>query len=246
MRKPETTYRPWLTGRMASAAALTCVMALGLMAADRAGIVPLESADKYPQQAEREDFVIGVKVLGTKDVERLFASDLNKHYIVVEVAIYPREGRLVEVSADQFVLHEEVSSESARAAAPRDAARILQQANTKRGGGRDIVLYPSVGVGYSTGGPYNRGGMHTSVGVGVGVGGAGDSGADTPEDRDAMEAELSEKGLPGGQFTKPVAGYLYFPLKPRKPAEAKLSLEQWPDGAAKAWPRLPLAAPRNK
>jgi hypothetical protein len=61
-----------------------------------------------------------------------------------------------------------------------------------------------------------------------------------------MEAELSEKGLPSGGFATPVAGYLYFPLKPRKPAEAKLSLEQWPDGAAKAWPRLPLALPRSK
>ena len=243
MIKPETTYRPRQTGRSASVAALTCMLALGLMAEDRAGIVPLENAGKYPQQAEREDFILGVKVLGAKDVERLFASDLNKHYIVVEVAIYPREGRLAEVSADQFLLYEEASSESARAAAPRDAARILQQANTKRGGGRDVVLYPSVGVGYSTGGPYDRGGVSTSVGVGVGVGGPGGSGADTPDDRDAMEAELSEKGLPSGEFAKPVAGYLYFPLKPRKPAEAKLSLEQLPDGAAKAWPRLPLALP---
>jgi len=244
MSKPETTYRPRQTGRAASVAALTCMLALGLMAEDRAGIVPLENAGKYPQQAEREDFVLGAKVLGAKDVERLFASDLNKHYVVVEVAIYPREGRLAEVSADQFVLYEEASSESARAAAPRDAARILQQANAKRNhGGRDIVLYPSVGVGYSTGGPYHRGGVSTSVGVGVGVGDPGGSGADTPDDRDAMEAELSEKGLPSGEFAKPVAGYLYFPLKPRRPAEAKLSLEQWPDGAAKAWPRLPLALP---
>ena len=99
--KPGIPYRPRQTGRIASApltcmAALTCMLALGLMAEDRAGIVPLENANKYPQQVEREDFFVGAKVLGAKDVERLFASDLNKNYVVVEVAIYPREGRLVE------------------------------------------------------------------------------------------------------------------------------------------------------
>jgi hypothetical protein len=232
-------------GKMASAAALACVLGLGLMAADRAGIVPLESANAYPRQAERDSFTLGAKILSAEDVRRLFASDLNKRYVVVEVAVYPREGQLVNVSADQFVLYEEVSSESARAAAPRDAARILQQTNAKRGG-RDIVLYPQMGVGYSSGGPYRRGGVDTSVGVGVGVGGPGEPEADTPEDRDAMEAELSEKGLPSGDFAKPVAGYLYFPLKLRKPAEATLTLEQWPDSAAKAWPRLPLDLPGNK
>jgi hypothetical protein len=33
-----------------------------------------------------------------------------------------------------------------------------------------------------------------------------------------MELELSEKGLPEGETSKPVAGYLYFPLKARKKA----------------------------
>jgi len=31
-----------------------------------------------------------------------------------------------------------------------------------------------------------------------------------------METELTEKGLPEGAVTAPVAGYLYFPLVPKK------------------------------
>jgi hypothetical protein len=44
----------------------------------------------------------------------------------------------------------------------------------------------------------------------VGIGGP--NGRGYPEDRRVMETELTEKGLPEGSISKPVCGYLYFPI----------------------------------
>ena len=82
-------------------------------------------------------------------------------------------------------------------------------------------LYPSAGVGYESGPSYDPvygtrrgGGVGTSVGVGVGVGDSRP--AATDRDRKTMELELGEQQLPEQVVTKPVAGYLYFPLPTKK------------------------------
>lgn len=189
------------------------------------GVVPLTQPTDYPYSLERNDFALGAKVLSRQEVDRLFTTDLNRGYVVLEVAIYPAQGGAVNVSAGQFLLREDGSRDYARAAKPSEAAGALQRKNAKRGGGRDVTLYPTVGVGYSTGGPYyGRGGWNTSVGVGVGVG-PSDAPASTEADRDVMETELTDKGIPSGEFDKPVAGYLYFPLTIDDPKQAHLKLD---------------------
>jgi hypothetical protein len=202
---------------------LTAVIGL---AGELPGLVPLGQASDYPYYLERGDFSLGAKVLSPQEVESLFASDLNRGYIVVEVAVYPPQGGAVELSQSQFLLRQDGSRDYARAAKPSDAAGALQRKNAKRGSGRDVTLYPQVGVGYSTGGPYygRGGGWNTSVGVGVGVG-PSDAPASTEADRDAMETELTDKGLPAGRFDKPVAGYLYFPLTIDDPKTSRLKLD---------------------
>jgi hypothetical protein len=59
--------------------------------------------------------------------------------------------------------------------------------------------------------------VYKQVGVGVGIGGGSQSGS-TDKDRAAMETELSEKGLPEGAASAPVAGYVYFPVTRKKNA----------------------------
>jgi hypothetical protein len=54
------------------------------------------------------------------------------------------------------------------------------------------------------------------VGVAVSDGGPGPKPGSTDKDRSAMETELSEKGLPEGTATAPVAGYIYFPVSNKK------------------------------
>src|SRR5262245_44165712 len=58
------------------------------------------------------------------------------------------------------------------------------------------------------------GGVYTTTGAGVGIGSKG--GPPTERDLEAMERELSDKGLPEGNAKRPVAGYLYFPLSEKK------------------------------
>jgi hypothetical protein len=192
-------------------------------AGEKPGVIPLAQPAEYPYHLERNDFSLGVKVLTRGEVEKLFASDLNRGYVVLEVAVYPAQGGVVKLSEGQFLLRRDQSRDYARAAKPADAAGVLQKANAKSGG-RDVTLYPQVGVGYSSGGPYYNGGWHTSAGVGVGIGST-EPEASTDADRKTMETELTEKGLPVGTFDKPVAGYLYFPLSVVDPARARLMLD---------------------
>ena len=59
----------------------------------------------------------------------------------------------------------------------------------------------------------------------VGVGRSGTNPASTDKDRSAMEAELSEKGLPEGATTRPVSGYIYFPVSKKSFAGHQLEYE---------------------
>jgi hypothetical protein len=50
----------------------------------------------------------------------------------------------------------------------------------------------------------------------VGIGGSRPQPGSTDVDRNTMELELGEKGLPEGEASAPVAGYLYFSLPQAK------------------------------
>jgi hypothetical protein len=105
----------------------------------------------------------------------------------------------------------------------------LQRASEPKPDGHDVVVVPTAGVGYQTGGidpvtgAPRRGGVVTSTGVGVGVGGPQDPKAgSTDADRRTMELELREKGLPEGNTAHAVSGYLYFSQPQRKNAKYQL------------------------
>jgi hypothetical protein len=198
-------------------------------AGEKPGVVPQPQPGDYPYHLDHNDFSLGVKVLSRDQVEKLFASNLNPEYVVVEVAVYPAQGGAIHVSEGQFLLRQDQGHDYARAAEAADVARVLQKGNARRGG-RDVTLYPQVGVGYSSGGYYG-GGWHTSVGVGVGIGDSQPE-ASTDADRKTMATELSEKGLPVGAVDSPVAGYLYFPLSVSDPVRARLMLDFVSDAAA--------------
>ena len=113
-------------------------------------------------------------------------------------------------------------------AKPATAKVVAATLQKKAANTRDVTVYPSVGVGYGNGG-YDPatgtrapGGTYTQVGVGVGIGGGQQSGA-TDKDLSAMETELSEKGLPEGTASAPVAGYVYFPISRKKGAALQLT-----------------------
>lgn len=188
------------------------------------GLKPAAKATEYPQNAEGKMVAIGARLLSPDQVSSAFATDLERGYVVVEVALYPKEGKL-DIGPGDFSLRLAGTDLSARAASPKLIASTLQRAASRD---RDITVHPQVGVGYETGGggydpvygTTRRGGWTTSTGVGVGIGGRGQGPASTDRDRKTMEAELSEQQLPETVTATAVAGYLYFPLKAKSKTAA--------------------------
>ena len=204
------------------------LMATLLFADGGSGIRPRGSAADYPAHSTAAEVSLGAAVIPPAQVKKLFATDLNGGgYIVLEVAVYPEAGREVNVAPGDFMLQMGPNSETVRSVSPEAIAAILQRKNMpppppKPG---DITVTPNATIGYESGGydpvtGQRVHGVYTGVGVGVGVGGAGAppvaGPAATGRDRDTMQQELSDKALPEGKTTKPVAGYLYFPRPARK------------------------------
>jgi hypothetical protein len=186
-------------------------MAGGIVAAQDPGIAPRPSASDFPAHSERANVSVGAALLTPEEIRHAFATDLAKNYMVVEVALYPSQP--VAVKRSEFTLVVPGTHNALRPLAPRTTAAAVQKRNAS---GRDVTLYPGANVGYESG-PYGRG-VDTGVGLGVGIGAPGqDRPAASDADRRVMEQELSDKSLPEGSFSKPVAGYLFFPLSKKAP-----------------------------
>jgi hypothetical protein len=178
----------------------------------------MDAAD-YPAHAAADGVAVGARLLSPEQVRDTFSTDLNRGYVVVEVAAYPKNGAQIDLGPGDFLLRIKGTGTDARPASPRAIAAALRKASSKD---RDIALYPTLGVGYETGprvydpasGGTRGGGWNTSAGVGVGVGGQRPGSSDA--DRKTMEAELGEQELPEKVTTAPVSGYLYFPLATKK------------------------------
>jgi hypothetical protein len=190
-----------------------------LFAVPREGIQPRKSAADFPQQKAGDGIVVAAASLTPEQVKSNFATDLNRGFLVVEVAIYPEKGRSIELHPSDFVLRSRTRELLGRPGDPKSIAASLQKAASSD---RDVTLYPTATIGYESGPGYydpmsgrrRGGGLYTGAGVGVGVGKSG-AGA-TDQDRRTMELELTEKELPAGIAAAPVSGYLYFPLKSNK------------------------------
>jgi len=212
---------------------LAALFATGAFGVDP-GVRPRPELSDYPAHKAGPAMTIAAEVLSADQVSHSFATDLNKAWIVVEVAVYPQKDAIAVAPSD-FVLRIGKDDQRAlvRATTPRAIAASLHRKNTPQQRDSDVTVYPSVGIGYESGPGYydpatgtrRGGGVRTSVGVGVGVGGqTTPPPASTSADRHTMEQELSEKSLPDGSTAKAVAGYLYFPRPAAKSKDATLEL----------------------
>ncbi len=115
---------------------------------------------------------------------------------------------------------------------PEGATVVAASLQKKASSGSGVAVDTSATVGYEsgtyidpvTGQPTKVHGVYTSAGAGVGVGKPYPAPGSTERDRDIMETELSQKGLPEGKVAVPVSGYLYFPIPERK-KDTKYQLE---------------------
>jgi hypothetical protein len=210
--------------RMVSlAAALLCLTAMAVDAPK--GTVPRETADKYPAHAEQNGVAIGVKLLIADQARHAFTTDVNRCCMVVEVALFPAKDDPLQVSLDAFMLRVVGAEDATRpSSAEVLAGKLQRQAQGPPPSPHDVTVSPTVGIGYESGGidpvtgQRRPGSIVTSTGVGVGIGGHPESPrpGSTDADRRAMEQELSEKALPEGNATAPVAGYVYFAVDRKK------------------------------
>jgi hypothetical protein len=195
------------------------------------GTVPRSSAERYAVHANQNGVGIGLIALTGEQVRKQFVSDVNRCCVVVEIALYPAQGKALDVSLNDIVLRVDGKEIGAKPASPKVVALLLQK---KAASTKDVTVSPSVGVGYESGGydpitgTQRSGGVYRQVGVGVGIGGGPPQSGSTDKDRAAMETELSEKGLPERSASTAVAGFVYFPVTPKK--KTKLQLEYFLQG----------------
>ena len=183
------------------------------------GTAPRTSADRYPAHAKQGDVSIGAALLTRKQVSKEFAADVNHCCVVVEVAVYPRKDQPLNVFLDDFKLTVEGTGTPVR---PQSAGAISAKLE-KEEDSNSVTTSTGAGIGYEsgsytdplTGQPVRVHTVTRSAQVGVGVGDRVPA-AVAEHDRQVIESELSEKGLPEAKIALPVSGYLYFPLRKQK------------------------------
>jgi hypothetical protein len=217
-------------------ASLALILTTSLMAAAQ-GTVPLKQAAEYRNHLDADGIGLGAAILNEAQQKQRFVTEFSQDYLVLEVALYPENGSELKAQPEQFVLHIAGEGRSLRSENPKVIAASLQKKEESK---RDIAVIPHVDIGYEsttrgidsrTGNTEQRqGGIYTSTGVAV-VLGEGSSGAN-PRNEEVMALELSEKGLPAGNFSKPVAGYLYFRIgkETAKNLNARFELTSEVDG----------------
>jgi len=162
-------------------------------------------------------------ILDKEEIKELIGSDLEGHYILVNVTVTPKFGGTVDVRRDDFVLKTDKDGERA---SPYVAGQIA-------GKGALVVTTKSASAptsGGQFGSPYDYpaysggvGGAPTQITEAQGKMQNGAKG-DTP-----LMKVLNEKMLPDKKADGPVSGLLYFPLEKQKQKD----LELWyntPDG----------------
>lgn len=193
------------------------------------GIVPRDTAEKYPAHAQHEGVAIGVKLLTAEEAHKAFVSNVDACCLVVEVGLYPSKDKPLDVNFDDFKLRVVGTDTTER---PQTAWQVATSIQKKRDTQHDVSVAPTASVGYEsgtyidpvTGQPVRVHGVYTSAGVGVGVDPSGSPSAAADHELEVMKSEFKEKGLIEGSASLPVAGYLYFPV-PKKKKDAKLALE---------------------
>jgi hypothetical protein len=213
-----------------------------LMAGTPDGIRPRASATDYAAYESVGGITVAASAIPPGQVRKLFATDLNKAgYLVFEVAIYPEQGKTVDLNSGDFMLKIGSDGTTIRAASPQAIASVLRQKNTPpTKTAQNLDVRPTAEVGYESG-AYDpvtgrrTHGWYTDTGVAVGPGNPQDPNAPRAgsSDRDqwATERELEDKALPAGTATQPVAGYLYFPKSGSKKGNALYQLNWYSDTA---------------
>jgi hypothetical protein len=197
---------------------LDCCLAFG-----QNSPAPRASAAAYPASKVQPVYSIGAKQLSKTEVQNSFATPLAGRYIVVEIGFYPADSKTISLQQSDFELRTSDGKDVVSPASPGTIASIYQK---RPQSSNDVTLYPTANVGYVSYPSYDGSGRRVSgpvYGVGMGVGvDKNTSAATTGSDRQTMETELLDKELKDAEVSRPVAGYLYFPIATKQKVEYQL------------------------
>jgi hypothetical protein len=200
---------------------LNCCLAVG-----QNPPAPRASAAAYPVSKVQPVYSIGARQLSKTEVQNSFATPLAGRYIVVEIGFYPADSKTIDLKQSDFALRTSDGKDVVSPASPGTIASIYQK---RPESSRDVTLYPTATVGYVSYPDYEGNGRRVSgpvYGVGMGVGvDKNTSPATTGSDRQTMETELRDKELQEADVSKPVAGYLYFPIATKQKVEYQLEYQ---------------------
>jgi hypothetical protein len=175
------------------------------------GVPPRAKPSDYPVHEAAKTATLAAAIVPPDQVRKMFTDDVSKGYIVVEVAIYPENGRSFEVDLLDFSLKS--GDRIIHADKPRDVSQPWPE-KTGSVGNRGPAVTTETGVVYGrSNDPVN--GRRTTVGTYEGVGVSNYPRADDPApsrkpDPSATEEAVRRKALPEGKTAVPVAGYLFF------------------------------------
>ena len=237
MRKIATSCRG-ISGAVSGAvsAAVCCALSCAMLIAPAAvagddGLPPRRNASDYPVQQNVKTpaglAAVGAAIVPADQVRKMFSDEISHDYIVVEVAMYPADGKSFEADRYDFGLKIGGSKGDrvAHADSPSDVALPPFERRPDLGGPESKVnVTQEAGVDVArTNDPYY--GKRTSVGTyeGTTVSNAPpppSQQAPSGVDRRAIEMKVRDKALPDGPTAKAVAGYLYFPVSKKRKNDA--------------------------
>jgi len=200
------------------------------------GVPPRANSSDYPVHREAPNATIAASLVPPELAKKIFPPDAIKHYIVMEVAVFPLEGQTAYVDSLDFDLKfsdDEVSYPRS----PQEVMSVWAEKGAPQPPNK-VDVTGETGVVYTSGNDPVNGrsrGWGTYSGVGVG------SGQPTPPrplstDPNAFEAKMRASALPEGPAVRPVAGYLYFAIPSKKRKSGPLELQYLKDGVVVSLP----------
>jgi hypothetical protein len=158
-------------------------------------------------------------------INRLIGSDLEGHYIVVEIRLEPKDDKKVTIQRDDFMIRTDKDGERARPFAPSQiagvGALVISQSEGSSPGFARNGNGPVIGGSPGGGRPRRLGGDGEATGSTPGSSSASAVSGASEKPIQLLDV-LKQKELPLKETGAPVSGLLYFPLEKQKLKDLEL------------------------
>jgi hypothetical protein len=216
---------------------LTCAFAIATLSITArgaaTGVPPRAVASEYPSHGQADAATIAAAIVPPNQVAKMFSPEINKQYIVVEVAIYPEGGVPFDVQSADFALR--VGQRVGRADRPLDVSPWRED---RRPLGRlPVDVTTEVGVIHESSddpayGRQHGVGTYTGVSVSTPDRNVPPPPPDPRVDPRAVYDKVRRLALAEGETKRAIAGYLYFPQYSKRKKQDEIELKYAKDDAS--------------